>query len=460
MKKFLSMLMAIVMTFSLSSVAMAADFQDIADCPQAEAIEVLETLGVVGGFTDKIYGPNETITREQLCVMLVRALNEDSAIYFDGTNDYKDVADDAWALKYIDTARRTGLMSGYGNGYFGPTDKLTYTQAARMILNVLGYGKLEWPTAVNANAFTLGLFENINVYDTNAPISRAHAAQMIYNAFDNELVKEYEGFHFGTGKYFLADVLSLKETTALGENGEMFVAYEEIDGDKTYITDLQVSETQRIYMNAEGTKYSFEDTNKSKKNDIDLKSVDIYINGVKYTGRLKALSFNKENTWNKPTVNAMFVDGNIAALYVSDVAPKYIHLGMFNGDFSAMKNELISVFDTKLGKNIYNTMDDHSVIEYFEDTKAYTILDEDDCFVDGTIVSIKYKGNQIITVDAESQTPLKVSAKVIDNGRGDTHIEQFLITSELKIDTVFGKDDRVQFMLNSNNEVIWYNKIN
>ena len=229
--KFISMLMAVVMSFSMVTSAFAADFKDVPESHKNyEAIETLEVLDLVAGYDNKNFGPEDVLSRAQLCTMMVRAIYGDD-IHYSANNVFTDVPVTHWAREFVDTAYRAGLMKGYGNGFFGPDDKLTYTQTARVILTALGYGDLTWPVGVNAVAHELGLFDNVKVADYNAGCTRAHAAQMIYNAFDLELVKEYAGQHFGTEKTFLNDILGYTKTSKY-EDGHVYVAYKD---NETYL---------------------------------------------------------------------------------------------------------------------------------------------------------------------------------------------------------------------------------
>ena len=58
MKKFLSLVLALVMTMSLVTVSAGAkDFTDNSKINYEEAVEVMSTLGVVGGYTDGTFKP-------------------------------------------------------------------------------------------------------------------------------------------------------------------------------------------------------------------------------------------------------------------------------------------------------------------------------------------------------------------------------------------------------------------
>lgn len=286
MKKILSMFLCAMMVFSMSTVAFAADFNDVSENhAQYEAIETLETLDIINGFSSEVYGPDVTLTRAQLCTMLVRAMYGDDIHYSDTTFD--DVALTHWARAAIDTACRNGLMVGYGGNKFGPEDTLTYTQTARAILNAIGYGDLAWPTGVNAVAYELGLYDNVKVTDFNAGCSRAHAAQMIYNAFDLHLVKEWAGEHFNTDKVFVKDVLGFEKTSEYVD-GHLYVAYKDLNDKKAdlFVTDIRSTFEKTIYP-VGNDEYKFIDSNRAEKHDVKWSEIEMYVNGVLIeTGRL------------------------------------------------------------------------------------------------------------------------------------------------------------------------------
>ena len=237
MKKLFSIVLAFVMVLSMSTGAIAADFKDTIDVPQSEAIDVVETLGIVNGYGNDVYGPNDTLTRAQLCTMLTRALYG-NPIYV-STVQFTDVPAGYWASAYINTAYAYGLMEGYGAGKFGPEDEITYTQMAAVIMKALGYdcGKMSWPTGVNSMGHTLGLFDNVKFADYSAGCTRAHAAQMIYNAFDLNYVNHKADYPVSIkNKTFLTDGLGFEETVKVID-GHQFVAYIDLDDGDIYTTD-------------------------------------------------------------------------------------------------------------------------------------------------------------------------------------------------------------------------------
>lgn len=201
MKKFMALILSLVMLFSLSTVAFAADdgyFYDISKSKNEDAIEYLYDLGVIEGYGNHKFGPNDTLTRAQACAIIVRAMLTDEEIFRDYNDTFVDVNWNDWYRSYVDTAYRHSYMHGYGKGYFGPTDQVTYAQFATIITNVLGYYATKiggtWPANVFTIADKIGLFKNVTKQAlASDPITREDAAQMIYNALDCNLVTFVDG---------------------------------------------------------------------------------------------------------------------------------------------------------------------------------------------------------------------------------------------------------------------------
>ena len=201
MKKIISLLLTLVMLFSLSTVAFAADdgyFYDISKSKNEAAIEYLYDLSVIEGYGNHKFGPNDTLTRAQACAIIVRAMCADNEIFRDYDDTFVDVSWNEWYRPYVDTAYRNSYMHGYGKGYFGPTDQVTYAQFATIITNVLGYDATKiggtWPANVYYIAEKIDLFDNTTKSAlATDPITREDAVQMIYNALDAYMVEIVNG---------------------------------------------------------------------------------------------------------------------------------------------------------------------------------------------------------------------------------------------------------------------------
>lgn len=198
--KNLKKVLALVVVFAmmLSTVAFAGTFADVADDADfAGAIETLAALGYFKGDDNGNFNPDATITRAEYATIVCRLLGiADSAT---GKADFADVAADHWATGYIKMANQYGIVKGYGDGNFGPSDPVKYEEAIKMLVCALGYepmalSKGGWPTGYVAVASQIGLLDGVGSAE-GAGAVRSLVAVMTYNALD---IPVMEQMGFGT----------------------------------------------------------------------------------------------------------------------------------------------------------------------------------------------------------------------------------------------------------------------
>jgi hypothetical protein len=101
-----------------------------------EDIENLVAAGVINGYTDGTFKPNQTITREEMVVMLSRIVNL-NGLEKDTTKGHFNDLNGAYAADEIQEAAKGGIVSGKGDGRFDPKGQATRAEALQIILNVL-----------------------------------------------------------------------------------------------------------------------------------------------------------------------------------------------------------------------------------------------------------------------------------------------------------------------------------
>lgn len=117
------------------NVASSASFSDVpAGAWYEDAVKTLAALGVITGYSDGTFRPNEPITRAQFSAIAVRFT--DTAA--ESPLTFTDVPESYWAHDYIATAAGYGWVSGYGDGTFGPYDHITRAQTAVIINRMTG----------------------------------------------------------------------------------------------------------------------------------------------------------------------------------------------------------------------------------------------------------------------------------------------------------------------------------
>ncbi|WP_256761785.1 S-layer homology domain-containing protein [Cohnella sp. WQ 127256] len=110
--------------------------KDIGDNWAKEAIENLVAAGVIKGYTDGTFKPDNTITREEMVVMLSRIVNLNDLAKDTTKGNFKDL-NGAYAASEIIAEAQAGIVSGKGNGKFDPKSNATRAEALQIILNVL-----------------------------------------------------------------------------------------------------------------------------------------------------------------------------------------------------------------------------------------------------------------------------------------------------------------------------------
>ena len=142
MKKFLSLVLALVMTMSLVTVSAGAkDFTDNSKINYSEAVDVMSAVKVIDGYADGSFNPSATLTRgaaaKIICNMILGPTTA-SALVADAA-PYKDVPANHTFAGYIAYCQKTGIISGYADGTFKPANTLTGYAFMKMLLGALGY---------------------------------------------------------------------------------------------------------------------------------------------------------------------------------------------------------------------------------------------------------------------------------------------------------------------------------
>ena len=223
MKKLLAMVLALVMTLSLAVSANAfKDDKSISD-DYAEAVAVLNGMGVFKGYEDGSFKPEGNITRAEVATIVYRiytadvAKNDKSGLYAT-YNKFSDMAGAGWAQGYIGYCANASLVKGYPDGTFKPSGKVTGYEVLAMILRAVGYDKnnefsgADWALHVAQTAQQLGILDNVaKTTDLNAPASRELVAELLFQGIQKAQVTYTPAFGYVTDK-----VIGTK-TNSLGE---------------------------------------------------------------------------------------------------------------------------------------------------------------------------------------------------------------------------------------------------
>jgi len=99
------------------------------------AISSLVEKGIITGINDTEFKPEEKITRAQFARLLITAL--DIGVNQGAALSFKDVPGSAWYHDSVVAAVNAGLITGYGDGFFAPDENISREQMAVIISRAL-----------------------------------------------------------------------------------------------------------------------------------------------------------------------------------------------------------------------------------------------------------------------------------------------------------------------------------
>ncbi|NOU63324.1 Ig domain-containing protein group 2 domain-containing protein [Paenibacillus sp. LMG 31461] len=128
----------IVKAFNLKE-QMGKIFADTSNHWAKNAIATAASQGIINGYSDTAFGPDDTISREQMAAIIVRAAQISLVAEVSTFTDRSEISD--WAIEAISAANSKGLMNGYEDGTVKPKGKATRAEAATVILRALALKK-------------------------------------------------------------------------------------------------------------------------------------------------------------------------------------------------------------------------------------------------------------------------------------------------------------------------------
>ena len=422
MKKFLSLVLALVMTMSLVTVSAGAkDFTDASKINYDEAVTVMSAAKVIDGYADGTFNPSATLTRgaaAKIICNLILGPTTASALVADAA-PYKDVPTNHTFAGYIAYCQKTGIISGYADGTFKPANTLTGYAFMKMLLGALGYDSAiegytgaNWSIAVAKQAINAGLNNSLKgSFNGVKAVTREEACLYAFNTLKATMV-EYEndssitvnGVTF-TNKSTAKEMANTAKVETIKDDNKMQFAEKYFDKlvkkdttddfgrpsaewtyDKTkvgtfvdYTTMVQEFTTKVTYKDL----YDTIGSSNLKNNDFVA-----YIDGVKATGKDASVS-----SWTKTDKNTFGETGNgvLTQVFVDTdndlvtVAVINTYLAKATSDYST-KNDKVSLdvygimtnSDGQYVKNAGTKGTSKNLPVYGEDIAAAEDLKKDD----------------------------------------------------------------------------------
>ncbi len=200
-----------VIAMMLTTVAFGATYSDVAeDSAYYEAVETLNKLEIVTGFEDGTFKPEDGVTRAEMAALIARIQGFGETAKASAVTGFKDVPATHWASGYIANAAGMGIINGYGDGNFGPEDPVLYEQAVKMIMATLGYTPYAnenggYPAGYLAAAQRYDVSLAVANAAVGTEANRGTVAQLLVNAIDTPLMVQARWSTDGTVDYVIAD---------------------------------------------------------------------------------------------------------------------------------------------------------------------------------------------------------------------------------------------------------------
>lgn len=117
-------------------------------------IDLLTNKLVVEGVTDTTFEPERSITRAEFAALVVRALGLDAQ----GSSSFSDVNSSDWFSGVVGAAAEAGIVDGYEDGTFRPQNVITREELSAMVVRALAYAGQDVSVTAAEQAELLGKF--------------------------------------------------------------------------------------------------------------------------------------------------------------------------------------------------------------------------------------------------------------------------------------------------------------
>ncbi len=304
---------ALVFTTVTAFASSFVDVEDSANYTEAvETLNKLGIItGDTNENGEAVYRPDDSVTRAEMAALVSRIQGFNASSQ--AATPFADVPTSHWASGYIAAAAQTGIVNGYGDGNFGPEDPVLYEQVIKMVMVTLGYEPFAaanggYPTGYTIAASRYDVTKDVTGGVAGQPAPRATIAQILDNAIDTPLMQQYyygagsENYviYDGTNGFAYKTLLSqnLKVTKLRGQLTSNGVTT--LEGSENIDTDEDNTVTVKIngVYNTDNIDYAYIDTDAGEEREFLAGESGI----EKYIGQQIVLYVKSDDTLSYPLV--------------------------------------------------------------------------------------------------------------------------------------------------------------
>lgn len=228
-----------------------SNFPDVSSHWAENYIDYLSSEGIISGFPDGTFKPNQLLTRAQVSVLLSNQLNLTPE-----SSNFPDVPASHWASGFIGAVLSEGIMSGYPDGTFKPNNPMTRAEVSSVISSA--YNMVQSSTGspfsdVNQNhwAFSsiMALVDNYiasgypdGTFKPNSSVTRAEFSVFMARAINPQFL---QGAILSSEALDIAQILKDEDMASLASyahpvKGIRFSPYYYIDNTHQVFTAVQI----------------------------------------------------------------------------------------------------------------------------------------------------------------------------------------------------------------------------
>ncbi len=215
LKRLITVVLALAMILtSVGIPAFAANFSDITNENVSTAVDKLVGFGIITGYEDGTFKPDNQITRAEFAAIVTRMKGVADKFGADALTGFSDLDNDgsrAWARPYVKAAVDLKIINGFEDGTFRAGEPVTYEQAVKMLVCAVGYevvaqselNKIKitnpnatWSAGYIAAAVKHGITKNAYTTQITEPANRGVVAVLTSNTLDVPELKENEDGSF------------------------------------------------------------------------------------------------------------------------------------------------------------------------------------------------------------------------------------------------------------------------
>lgn len=173
--------------------------------------EDLSKLGIVAGYEDNTFRPENNVSRVEmtaLCRRLLPPLKESVGV-FNANMKFSDIDNRHWAADSVRIMTDMGYINGYEDNSFRPDNNVTLSEAAAILSRMLGYESMASTTGGYPYGYlnvmkSLGITDGFEKADPDTPLTRGMVATLLHKTLDAPMLM-MSGYDLKNGATYVQD---------------------------------------------------------------------------------------------------------------------------------------------------------------------------------------------------------------------------------------------------------------